>query len=150
MFFFLIKKIYSTCSQIKSVQKYVQSVQKIATKSVQISQKLHKKICSTCSHKICSICSHIKSIQKPVQSIQKSVQYVQIVQIYSYITNNYPNFIISFTPTICANFLHNKLSKFHSFALDKLSKFFHFIHHARIFWNCLNKSSTPKTLSCSI
>ena len=157
---------------------------KTATKSVQISHKLHKKICSTCPHKIYSICSknsnkiysiylkkqqqnsfkfhrnfikkfcstwsHIKSIQKLVQSIQKFVQYVQIVQICSYINNNDPNFIISFTQTICAYFLHNKLSKFHSFALDKLSNFFHFIHHARIFWNCLNKSSTPKTLSCSI
>ena len=149
---------------------------KTATKSVQISHKLHKKIYSICSKnsnkiysiylkkqqqnsfkfhrnfikKFCSTWSHIKSIQKLVQSIQKFVQYVQIVQICSYINNNDPNFIISFTQTICAYFLHNKLSKFHSFALDKLSNFFHFIHHARIFWNCLNKSSTPKILSCSI
>ena len=95
--FFLIKKIYSTCSQIKSVQKYVQSVQKTATKSIQISHKLYKKICSTCSHKICSIYSHIKSIQKPVQSIQKSVQSVQYVQ----------------TIQICSHI--NKLHKFHNF-----------------------------------
>ena len=42
-FFFFIKKICPTCSHVNSIKKK-------ATKSVQISQKLHKKICSTCSH----------------------------------------------------------------------------------------------------
>ena len=45
---------------------HIKSVQKKATKSIQISQKLHKKICSTCSH--------IKSVQFVKKTATKFVQ----------------------------------------------------------------------------
>ena len=87
-FFFFIKKICPTYSHIKSVQKK-------ATKSIQISQKLHKKICSTCSH------------IKYVQFVKKktATKFVQILEkLHKKICSTYSH-------KICSNFNRNFIKK---------------------------------------
>ena len=54
-----------------------------------------------------------------------------------------------FIKNICST--SKKICSTNLLTYDKLSNnYFHFIHYAKIFWNCLNKSSIPKILSCSI